>query len=216
MASQFLNLGLFIVLLSFFIVLNSISTYEQTKTAAVLESVSQAFLTNVESEKERASDEIAPQGEGIKEGDALDKLLGAFRSAIPDVEGQKNRFGDLLSLNMSVQSFKEALIEGRDETQRFRYSISGIILQSEQAPFEVFINIYLPGSGVVQNNGNFQPHEKIKEMTELLAQFADALAAVGVDKKSIHIGFSEGPIGRMSLMVRHIMPAQASSAKGGQ
>jgi len=51
MGSSFLNLSLFIMLLSFFIVMNSVSSYETTKISPVIDSIEMAFGSKLEEEK---------------------------------------------------------------------------------------------------------------------------------------------------------------------
>ena len=73
MANQFLSLSLFIMLLSFFIILNSLSSYEDVKSKPVLNSISMAFSKDTP-DPILAPNTVESPIESNNEGDSLDKL----------------------------------------------------------------------------------------------------------------------------------------------
>ena len=80
MANQYLGLGLFIMLLSFFIVLNSLSTFESEKADSVIKSLNESFWNDQPEETETFSPKISAPAESFRKGDTLDQVKDLFVS----------------------------------------------------------------------------------------------------------------------------------------
>ena len=83
MANQFLGLSLFIMLLSFFIILNAISSFEITKTQPILNSLSMTFASK-QTDQQIIPGKVVSQSSQKMEGSALDKI-----EAFDDVESEE-------------------------------------------------------------------------------------------------------------------------------
>ena len=83
MANQYLSLGLFIMLLSF-LMLNSLSTFEEQKTSSVINSLSEAFLGQAPQEQSLLR-KVQQCSDFFRQGSALDQINALFSSTIPDV-----------------------------------------------------------------------------------------------------------------------------------
>lgn len=112
MASQFLALSLFIVLLSFFIVLNSISTFEVDKARPVLDSLGKTFradgadpLSGLSEISVVSAGDYARGMEG--RGSLLDRVGGLFSSRVPGADIRRNRLGTEMAIRMSFADFLE-------------------------------------------------------------------------------------------------------------
>lgn len=86
--STLLSLSLFIILLAFFIVLNSISNYSDPKINAAFYSLDLAFDQNiVQSEfEEQINDETQVSEDG--KGDSIEDMQGILRSILPGLDTQ--------------------------------------------------------------------------------------------------------------------------------
>lgn len=117
MANQFLALSLFIVLLSFFIVLNSISTFEISKTRPVLESLGLAFRTEKTDPLFGLKDMAVIPGEQdfarsmTGQGSALQKIEALFSSHIEGLEVRRNRLGNEMAVRLPFAEFSKQIHE---------------------------------------------------------------------------------------------------------
>jgi hypothetical protein len=139
MGNQYLSLGLFIMLLSFFIVLNSMSRFEETKTVAVIKSLSNALVPQYSLIDDLPSPVIAPEGEDKNAGDGLDQIDALFRSTIPDIKAQKSRFGTTLRMQMDRETFEAALHGEGEDARRFARSLVGVVESANGGPYEMDI-----------------------------------------------------------------------------
>ena len=78
------TLALFIILLSFFVILNSISTFEKQKAVSIMQSIEEAFTTKI------FKDDIAPSQtpDALRlagEGQAVETLEKLFKSSFPQL-----------------------------------------------------------------------------------------------------------------------------------
>lgn len=109
MANQFLGLSLFIMLLSFFIILNAISNFEITKSRPVLNSLTLAFSN-------KQTLDITPPGletrrtQNQQLGSTLDRIEELFRSQISSTEAKQNRLGTVMHVRLPFNDFQNALI----------------------------------------------------------------------------------------------------------
>ena len=106
--STLLSLSLFIILLAFFIVLTSMSTYSESKVEKAFDSLDLAFatkLTRSEYDKEM-SDERIKFGKG--NGDSLEDVTGVLRSILPGVDAsltENPNGGKVMAVRMSKDQF---------------------------------------------------------------------------------------------------------------
>jgi hypothetical protein len=105
MANQFLGLSMFIMLLSFFIILNAISDFDPKKAAPVLNSLSTAF--SVEDEMLVDIADEASERDSDSKGTTLDKIQGLFAAHITGQESKQNRLGTVLRIRMPFDEFEK-------------------------------------------------------------------------------------------------------------
>jgi len=107
--STLLSLSLFIILLAFFIVLNAISTYSETKVDAAFDSLDIAFAPNIiPSEfEEKITDPSQEQEDG--KGDSLEDMQGILRSVLPGLDMDLNETpngGQVMAIRMKKGQFE--------------------------------------------------------------------------------------------------------------
>ena len=108
-ASILLSLSLFIILLAFFIVLNAISTYSETKVDAAFDSLDIAFTPNIiPSEfEDKTTDPSQEQEDG--KGDSLKDMQNVLRSVLPGLEmnlDETPNGGQVMAIRMKKGQFE--------------------------------------------------------------------------------------------------------------
>lgn len=197
MANQYLSLGLFIMLLSFFIVLNSMSSFQKEKTVAVIDSLSNALEPQYSMNDKAVSRKISDAGQAKRSGDALDQVKAAFSATIPDVVAQKNRFGTELRVRMTKQEFRRALAgEDTVQEQRLIDMLSAVMLASEQRPYKVDILFSVPARA--RHYGDVKDRGALSQGAADIAGYLQAFEEAGLpsshvtgglfyDKKADHV-----------------------------
>ncbi len=205
MGNQFLSLGLFIMLLAFFIVLNSLSTFEQSKTTSVLKSLAETFVVDPPLGKDQVSEEVAAPGQDYKQGDALDRVQGLFQSVIPDAKANKNRFGTQLTMQMSVVEFETALGSNAPDNNRFANALSGLLYLNKTYPYEV--DIYL---NIEEDPAMLQRNEPVKatQYRKQISSYAATMEAGNIDPRLMTMGVKKGETKTITLIFRRYTPIQ--------
>lgn len=109
MANQFLSLSLFLMLLSFFIVMNAVSEYEDTKSQPVLNSLSIAFSKDPVKPVANSSFEVNQILEKKNSGDTLDALEGIFNAHIAGFDVKKNWRGTTMHVRVPLGRFENSI-----------------------------------------------------------------------------------------------------------
>lgn len=111
MANQFLSLSLFLMLLAFFIILNASSSFVDSKSVPILNSLSIAFTGQPSNKVIAPSNEPTqdPLRSGQKEGDALQELEGLFTANIAGFKSRRNRFGTVMHVSLPIGEFENAI-----------------------------------------------------------------------------------------------------------
>lgn len=204
MGNQFLSLSLFIMLLSFFIVLNAMSTIEVTKSSPILNSLSLAFskkeqldqadigLTETENSSNRRQEA----------GNSLDRLEGLFTTHITGVETRQNRFGTQMFAEVPIEAFEDeifsVIVENKnDQPQQFIPMLRSLLeAESTAAPYRMDMVLYLPASFSVVAS---ESAEALNVYTARIAKIAEVLEQAGLPKTLFSIGVAEGDSGMLGL-----------------
>ena len=205
MGSQFLSLGLFIMLLSFFIVLNSLSSFEDSKTRAVIDSLSDALIPQYSVQQDMPSPVVASEGEDANKGEALEQIKALFNASIPDVKAQKNRFGTELRMQMSRVDFEQALMGEGPDSQRFSAALAGLIDLNASVPYEmdILLNIDV-NPALIQTRAP----SVAGVLIGTAGRYAQTLEDQGVRPRLITTGLAQGSEDNVFLLFRKYMPVQ--------
>ncbi|MFN3700233.1 MAG: hypothetical protein ACK4VI_01770 [Alphaproteobacteria bacterium] len=188
MAREFLGLSLFIMLLSFFIILNAMSKFEDVKSQPVLRSLDMAFSSGKMDRKQEAPTTIEYQELAHKEGSTIDKLEALFNAHIRSLDVTKNRLGTEMNVRMSRTEF-EAALDGAERVvlgmaARDEPFLSTLItlVQSEDlgTPYRMDISYHLGENPSVLRNA--QP-EVLREVSRRVAGYALRLEAAGLPQR---------------------------------
>lgn len=213
-SGQLLSLSLFIMLLAFFIVLNALSSFEEVKTAPVMESLETAFSTKVTRRDIRPS--ITPDPlQSIREGETVERLDALFKSQITGYDPDKNSITGELHITMPLDRFARAVTEAG---QRNLSGASGIappkkfflptlisILKSDQkgVPYRMDILVHVPDNPSRMQNRKPQALAVILERAGALTR---RLEAAGMPQRLLGIGLKEGDENTVEVFFRKHIP----------
>lgn len=211
MANQFLSLALFLMLLSFFIVMNAMSSFEDFKSKPVINSLSLAFSNHTPDKKEDpVLEETLRVTKG--EGDTLESVEGLFSSHISGFKATRNRLGTVMHVRTDVGAFENAIdlsgvayddvsVDGRGS---FVLSIISILRSEEQGqPYRIDMILNLSEDpAILQKNS---PDEFISDLKRV-SGFAEKLEKAGLPKKMVSAGAAKGDSGFIDIYFYRYKP----------
>ncbi len=212
MANQFLSLALFLMLLSFFIVMNSVSNFEETKTKPVMNSLIIAFSNRTPDRPEDPSPTPSPLM-AISEGDTLSSLEGLFSGHMANFQASKNRLGTVMHVQADIEEFEDAIsVPPYDNYNDVGIGVKGsftqtmiTLLRSEQKGHPYRIDIILntqEDPAIYQKNSP----ELFSRDLKRVSGFAQKLEESGLDKKMVSAGMGVGKVGFVDLYFYRYQP----------
>ena len=212
---QMMNLSLFIMLLAFFIVLNSLSSYEEEKMSKVRKSLDVAFSTDAQME------DVAPSLKddvmrSINEGDTFERLEALFTAQIPSFEVTKSRSRGIMMVQVPYEEFSKAVfaLEQVDMTRRpnrfetrknfFLPTLVSLVQANiNGAPTRVEIYLHVDENPARMQNQNPQ---KMRDAINEVGVFSKALQERGLPEKLLNIGLTKGDPDFVNLVFRKYIP----------
>jgi len=200
--AQLMNLSLFIMLLAFFIVLNSISVYEEEKQNAAIKSVDAAFSKDALDLDESPSLSEAVE-KSVHEGHVFDRLDALFDSQISTYEEKINKANGVMTVEVPLDDFARTMnaIGQKDLTKipskriavRGKYFLPTLVsvLQTEQdgVPTRMEIVMHVSKNPAYLQNQN---PEQMSAVMKRVAGFSVRLEEVGFPQKLVNIGVRKG------------------------
>lgn len=212
---QVLALSLFIMLLAFFIVLNAISSFEQTKVRPIMQSLEYAFATKlIDQEAPQPSVTKSPE-KAQNEGDTLERLKALFSSQIPGSDPRVNRSRGVMHLTVSYEEFETAVFsigQAVDASAEQAAGFSGNFLpmlvallrnDSVGVPYRMDIMLNLPENPAHLQN---QDPEQVAMAMRGLSMLAQKLEDAGLAQKLLSVGLQKGKSGTVDLFFRPHIP----------
>ncbi len=200
-SGQLMSLSLFIMLLAFFIVLNSISSYEENKQTAAMKSVDAAFSKDALDLDESPSMTEAIE-KSVHEGHVFDRLDALFDSQISTYDVKANKATGTMVIKLPLEDFARAMsvVNQKDLTKMpsTRVAVRGkfflptlvSLLQTERdgVPTRMEIAMHVPKNPAYLQN---QEPEKISNIMSRIAGFSQELEEVGFPQKLVNIGIKK-------------------------
>ncbi len=213
MANQFLSLSLFLMLLSFFIVLNSISDFEENNAVpAVLNSLTLAFSGQAKEVTGAGPSSLASKHQDKREGDTLESLDGLFNAHIAGFKARKNRLGTVLHIELPMLSFENAvkdvsfdnleLFQG--ENQSFTTTLVTLLRSAEsKQPYRIDMVMNISDDPAILSEKS--PDDFIKSLKRV-SDLAALLEDKGIPKKMLSSGLAKGEVGIVDLYFYRYKP----------
>lgn len=214
MANQFLALSLFLMLLSFFIVLNSVSEFETSKSQPIMNSLSLAFTNRPSTVPVAPSNVPAdePIKDGKRKGDTLRELEGLFSAHISGFTAKRNRFGTVMHVRLPIGRFENALAFNSYNESEITPNGEGAflptlitILRASEKNIQYRLDIILNDEA----NPAVQDHvenENYMRNLRRITNIANMLEDKGLPKKMMSIGLKQGEEGMMDMYFYRYKP----------
>lgn len=207
MARHFLGLSLFVMLLAFFIVLNAFSTFDETKVAPVLKSLTTEFTQNVV-DPVRTSLFQVTSIKSSNEGSILDRVRNMFKARISGVDISTNRLGTIMRVSMSADEFEDQLLLPETPDIPFGGKLNQMLvslLASDEmnAAYQMSMTYVLP-EGPIDLKTNTP--EILDEAVGRVSRWALILEEAGLRKHLYSAGISGGGEYRVDLVFSPYIP----------
>ncbi|MCB9982259.1 MAG: hypothetical protein H6861_01100 [Rhodospirillales bacterium] len=215
MANQFLGLSLFVMLLSFFIILNAMSNFEETKSKPVLNSIALTFS------KKEATD-VTPPGPALvkttdiamQDGSALDKIEALFKSQITAIDTKQNRLGTMMYMRVRFKDFDRAVrkslvissgnpsLDLETEMDLLPMLVSLLETQRDVTyKMDIVLNIPEDPSTLMSENP-----QRFASLNKSVSGLAQILEEAGLPKHQVTSGLKQGEDGIAELLFRRYQP----------
>lgn len=213
MANQYLALSMFVMLLSFFIILNSMSNFEDSKSQEVLSSLDMAFSSGKVDRQKLAHSVQESSEKSNKEGSTLDKIEGAFENHIRNFKVTKNRLGTEMRITLPLEEFEEALNLTQQSLQTGRSSVRDnsflsmlvSLIQSEETSIPYRMDMILKTGDSPARLRNEAP-ETLQNYANKAASFSRILEQSGLPKRFMSTGVAGGQKDFVELLFRRYEP----------
>ncbi|MEM6782037.1 MAG: flagellar motor protein MotB, partial [Pseudomonadota bacterium] len=200
--TQLMNLSLFIMLLAFFIVLNAISSFEEFKVKPIIDSLEDAFATDVRQQDTSPSMMQDPLA-SIHDGDTLDRIEALFEAQIRTFETTKSKTAGVMMVELELEEFINSIMavgqrtltpdNSRNPPQFYFLPTLVSILQSDRAGITYRMDMLLhtdDNPAVVQN----RDPNAVRELVNQGGIISQRLENIGMSTNVISIGVKEGDV----------------------
>lgn len=217
---QILGLSLFVMLLAFFIVLNSISSYETAKTDPIMQSVSQAFSTKISQTGQDKPSITESTQRGSGEGDTMEQIESLFRGQIHSVDIVTNRQRGVIVIDVSRDDFEKAVADLGDEKQSTKFGRDFLqtlasVLRSERrrTPYHIEITYHLNDNPARLYNTD---PKTVAESIKAVGAMAQAIEDAGMPAALMSIGLQKGDPARVELFFEPHIPFDPETDRAGE
>ena len=211
------------MLLSFFIVLNSMSTFEKDDAVpAVLNSLSLAFSrhdTKLPEGYVRIGPSAKPTDnpDGGGEGDTLETIEGLFNANLAGFKVKRNRLGTVMHVSLPIADFERAVKTSNIETPQGGDADAMMFSQTMVTLFRSSQKGKTYRIDMVYNQEN-EPTvllrgapDSFKEALIRVSALADYLERKGLPKKMMSIGLAKGKPGFIDLYFYRYKPLSVTA-----
>lgn len=207
MANQFLALSLFIMLLSFFIILNAMSNFEESRYERVVDSISIAFSESEVNQDVQANTEES-NDQSYNDGDTLERLQKLFEAHITGVVVRKDRLGTMMHLRMPVDEFERQILKGKGGQSGgqgidLSKTLISMLVEADSMPYYMEILLNVPDAPARLQNT--KPKQMLDKAVRS-ALYARILEEAGLPRTLVTAGVNEGPDDTIDLFFKHYEP----------
>lgn len=216
------------MLLAFFIILNAISNFEQTKVKPVMESLGYTFASKLQQPQKDERPSVTKSSEpSINEGDTLDRLQALFNAQIPGHEAVVSKrkgemyvklpFDDFETAVMAVGQ-RNALEEGNESAQLlagFFLPTLVALMKSDRAGISFRMDMTLN----IEENPAALQNRQPQQLAVLLGRMGDIAGKIedaGLSTRLISAGLQKGEEGTVELLFRRHVPFNPLGAADGE
>ena len=200
-AGQIIGLSLFIMMLAFFIVLNSISSFDEAKVHPMTGSLEQAFATKIDPAENQGPALRDSNAAGFGEGKTLDRLDGLFKAELTNVETITSSQQGIMYMRLTRAEFEKTLNAiSQGEKPRFLVTLASLLRSGQrQASYQMEILYNLPDNPA--RLANRQPQE-LQTAIQSVSKAAEKIEAAGLPARQIRVGLQKGNPEFVELLFR--------------
>lgn len=220
---QMMNLSLFIMLLAFFIVLNTLSSYEEIKTEQVKRSIELAFSKDPDV-KEIKSSATPDPAQAMRQGHTFDRLDALFNAQISSFEAVQSKSQGVMMVQVPYDEFEQAILAvGQKDLLQYpsRKAIRGnfflptlsSILRTNIDGAPTRMEILLNVRGNPAKIQNIKP-ETMDALIATASTFSKKLEDQGMPQKLLNAGVQKGDPKVVNLVFRKYVPFSPVKDKG--
>lgn len=227
MANQFLGLSLFVMLLSFFIILNAVSDFEDTKSRPVLNSLTVAF-SNKDPIDLAAPGQAPTQSQTQQLGSTLDKIEALFQSQIASAETKQNRLGTTMYMRLPFKDFQRSMFSSLrtpDPRQALRpkafqqkdINMLPLLVSLMETQLDVkykmdmILNVDASPSSLSADDS-----ARFAALNTSVSAIAEKLEEAGLPRSQVAVGLKEGEADIIELIFRRHQPFNPLGPVGAQ
>jgi hypothetical protein len=215
-SAQILSLSMFIMLLAFFIVLNALSSYEETKVRPAMESLESVFASKI-SQKDDFKPSVTPSVQySINEGDTIERLQALFNAQLPSAKTVASQRNGTMHVLLSWEDFKSAVLaagqedsftfeEGKPASEYNFLPTLIALVRSDQLgiPYRMDITLHLnENPAALQNDKPQSLFYNMRDVSSVTQRLEDA----GLPTKLMTAGVSKGEAGMAEILFRIHVP----------
>ncbi len=208
-SGQLLALSMFIMLLAFFIVLTSLSSFEEEKVRPTIASVGEAFSSNTEGDEDNKPSIRDSEKKGYHEGSVIEQLEGFFTALIPKIDVARYDDRGEMYVRLTVDEWDEMLLalgerDSESEANAFLPALSALLGTAKSGhPYRVDILINTPDGAIALYNDKPQA---VNALMRKAGGWAIRLEEAGLPKKLVSVGLQKGKTGMVELFFRPHVP----------
>lgn len=220
---QMMNLSLFIMLLAFFIVLNTLSALEEQKADQVRRSVEFAFSKNPDVLKVQSSATPDPS-QAMREGHTFDRLDALFNAQVSAFKAVQSKSQGVMTVSLPYKDFEEAIMAvGQKDLTKYPsrkavrnnfflptlVSILRTDIDGAPTRMEIFVN----SDDNPAELQNIDP-EQIDKLVSTVSVFSKRLEDRGMPEKLLNAGIQKGDPELVNLVFHKYVPFSPVSLEG--
>ena len=217
LSSQLLGLSLFIMLLAFFIVLNAISNFEETKYKPITDSLNRAFAAKVDTRDvdEQPSIRQSEASVANEEGQELERLNKLFTARIPGADVAVNRSRGEMHVRLSYSALESAVSDigqapsrragALDEDTAFFLPMLISLIRNDRGGMPFRMDILLNTNDDIALMQNEDP-EQLRRLADRATMIADRIQSAGLPMRLLSAGLQNGKDDMVDLLFRTHVP----------
>lgn len=203
LGSQIPALSLFVIMLAFFIMLNSVSVIKEEKAKPLMDSIEEAFASRISQNENWQPSTATSDESGTGEGRVTDRMEGLFQAHIAGIKTQQDEGAGTLLMRMSYADFTAAVSSAGDSARQNRQFMETLasMLRSGAAgqPYRMDIFLQVDDNPAVMQGR--QP-QKMSVLMRDLGVLAQQLEKAGLPQRLMSVGLEKGQSGAVELLFR--------------
>lgn len=207
LGSQIPGLSLFVIMLAFFIVLNSVSIIKEERAKPMMEGIEQAFASKITEREDWLPSSSPDDQKGLGEGRTIDRVERMFSAHIAGIQTQKDEGSGTLLMKVKYADFAAAISNvgaGADANADFMRTLTSM-MKSSAAGQPYRMDVFMQTGENPPALQNDQP-QKMAVLMRDLGALAQALEQAGLPQKLLTIGMEQGQEGMVELLFRPHAP----------